>query len=85
MNTNDPRQLRAIRFAHGIIGVMRDFLPVHKDCYRIMYDYLYDLAYEQNIEMINVPLEWDELNKLQIEKVMLDRAFKIVTPEGNII
>lgn len=85
MIEDNQRELRARRFANGIIGLMRDYLPVHKDCYRSMYNFLYELAHEQNIEIINVPPEWDTLTKLQIEKAMLERAFKIATPEGDII
>lgn len=85
MMENTNRELRARRFANGIIGLMRDFLPVDRDCNRVMYKFLYELAYKENIEIVNVPPEWDSLTKLQIEKAMLERAFKVICPDGEVI
>jgi len=67
-----PRYLRATRFANTMLSIMRDFVPAGRDCQHLMYDYLLQLGYETNAELINVPPEWDELTKLQLEKAMLE-------------
>lgn len=83
--TTYARELRARRFAHGIIGMINEFIPSNRDCYRAIYYHLYELGYNQNVEIISVPPEMDTLNALEFEKAMLERAFKVVTPDGDII
>lgn len=79
------REQRARAFTYGVIGIMRDFLPSDNDCRRKIEQYLYEMAYEQNFQIINVPPEMDELEKLQIEKALLKNAIQVIMPDGEII
>jgi hypothetical protein len=71
-----PRYQRAVRFTNTILSIMRDFVPQGRDVRNIMYDHLLELGYQTNAELINVPPEWDALNKLQIERAMLEKFNK---------
>lgn len=66
-----PRQQRAQRFANEMVGVLDGFLPSDKDCRLVILDYLRRLSFKTNSSIINVPPEWDHLDKLAIEKCML--------------
>ncbi len=81
----DYREQRARHFTHSIISLMREFLPRERECVRAMERHLYDLAYEQNLQIIMVPPEMDELTKVQLEQAMLKHALKVVMPDGEII
>ena len=74
---------RAMRTTRAILGIMRDFIPQDRVCQRAMEDRLMQMAYETNVEFINVPPEWDELDKLQLEKAILEKKMlPIILPEG---
>jgi hypothetical protein len=72
MDSPSRRQLRAKRFADTIISLLRDFLPSDRDTLERIYDLLAEEGYELNAEIISVPLELDALDKLQIERKMLE-------------
>jgi hypothetical protein len=74
---SSPRYQRATRFANTMLSIMRDFIPTGRDVQRMMYDHLLELGYQTNAELVNVPPEYDALNKLEIERMMLE---KIMTP-----
>lgn len=69
---NTPRSQRARRFAHNITMMMRDYIPRDSDSLRLIETYLTKIAFVNNSELISVPLEWDSLNKAEIERAMLD-------------
>lgn len=72
MMENSPRYLRARRTAMTIQEIMRDFIPQDRRVQRQIEEYLMEVAFQANAEFINVPAEWDALDKLQIERAMLD-------------
>ncbi len=65
------REKRAINFANSIINALGDLLPSDSECMEIIYQELYKIAYEGNLQIINVPLEYDALDKLELERTML--------------
>src|ERR1700737_3589954 len=67
-----PRAARAHRFANLVQAMLRDFLPTDRDCQRRIADYLLEVGYENNLEIINVPPECDELEKLALERRRLE-------------
>ena len=71
-----PRYQRAVRFANGMLSIMRDFVPAGREISRMMYDHLLELGYQTNAELIHVPPEWDALDKMQIERAMLENKMK---------
>lgn len=74
-----PRYLRALRTTQAIQAIMRDFIPQSRDVQRMIEDHLMETAFLHNLELINVPLEWDALTKLQIEAARMKRF----DPEGG--
>lgn len=85
MQEGTPRYRRALRFADQLMGTLRDFLPSHPEMLRFINRDLMLLGFEHNAEVVNVPAEWDALDKAQIEAAMLrakiDGTIKIITPE----
>lgn len=75
-----PRYRRARRTCATMLSAMRDFIPNDRECGRRMEDYLMRLAYESNSEIISVPPEWDELDKVQLEQKMLETKMAQVIP-----
>ena len=77
-----PRWQRARRFTSSVMLLMRDFIPQDRDCTRRLDDYLTEVGFQANAEFVNVPPEWDALNKLQIERAMLDKKMQpiVLTP-----
>lgn len=78
MRLGTPRAQRAHRFANLVLSMMRDFVPRNGECHRSMMEYLLEVAYESNLEIINVPPEWDALDKLAIESAMWDRKVEVI-------
>ncbi len=74
------RELRATRFANCILSLMRDFLPSDRECQRRMYDYLAEVGYKGNVELINVPPECDELDKIALERKMYETKLATIEP-----
>jgi hypothetical protein len=71
-----PRYERARQFADEILHLMRDFLPQDRECAHRVWDHLVMTAFEANAAILRVPVEWDALNKMALEKAMLERAMK---------
>lgn len=72
MRKGTPRALRAVRFSDMILHIVRDFVPDNQDVYRIMCDEIQMLAFRDNLEVIHVPPEKDHLDKLQLERAMIE-------------
>ena len=72
INMSAPREDRARRFARTILSFMQDFLPNDPVCQQRAYEHLLDAAHEGNVEIINVPPEWDHMNKMQIERAKIE-------------
>lgn len=68
--------LRGRRFASQIMRLVQDFVP--EKCRRELYDYLQEAGYKANIELLNVPPEYDHLKKLDFEKKMLETIMPTV-------
>lgn len=79
----DPRERRAHRFTSVILSVMRDFVPRDRECQRRMQEELFKLAYEGNVEIINVPPECDALDKLALERRMYETKVAAVIPAAD--
>ena len=77
-----PRYRRARNTCNTVLSIMRDFIPNDRNCLRKIEDHLMRLAYESNTQFINVPPEWDALDKLQIERAMLEKKMQpiVLTP-----
>ena len=73
---SSPRYRRAINFTHRLMAMMRDFLPTDQDCWRRIEDYIFEIGYSGNVELINVPPELDALDKLKLERAMLEFRMK---------
>lgn len=72
MDHNSPRFRRSIQFAEMIRTLLRDYLPPGRDAQHFIYDHLVRTAWENNFEIINVPPEWDALDKLAIERATME-------------
>jgi hypothetical protein len=72
MRKDSRRFLRASRFADLVQYLVGDFLPHDRECRRIIHHRLIEAGFAGNCEIINVPLECDELDKLQLERRMLE-------------
>lgn len=70
MMLGTPRARRARNFANMAMAIMRDFLPPDRECSRRIVDHLQEVGYYANLQIINVPPEWDALDKLAIEQAM---------------
>ena len=77
----DRRELRARRFASQIMKLMQDYIP--EDCRLRAYDYLLETAGKSNLEIINVPPECDEFDKIELERRMIEAAMTRVVVPGN--
>jgi len=69
---SSPRYRRAARFASTILSLMEDYTPRDPEVRDVMYDYLLKVGYETNAELISVPPECDALDKLALERRMLE-------------
>ena len=78
LHKGTSRALRATRFADTMLHLMRDYLPNNRDMQRMMYDELALIGYQSNIELINVPIERDHLDKLQLERAMIEQHPMII-------
>jgi hypothetical protein len=76
------REQRAIRFVNNVMGLTRDFLPSGSEFQRRIYDALYKIAYDANYEIIEVPVEYDHLTKIQLQHRMLETHPIYVAVEG---
>lgn len=74
MMKGTPRANRARRFSQTVQALMQDFLPRDRDCRRRIEDFLIEVGFATNCEIINVPLECDEFDKLMLERRMLEAS-----------
>jgi hypothetical protein len=65
---SSPRYARATRFANLMLSMMSGFVPSDAQCKRRIYDYLLRIAYEENYEIISVPPECDEFDRIRLER-----------------
>jgi hypothetical protein len=70
---NTPRHQRATVFANTVLGIMRDFLPANRRVLRHVYDHLMEVGFINNSQIISVPPECDEFDKLRLERAMYER------------
>lgn len=68
-----PRYLRARRFSDQVRSMLRDFLPRDRDCQDMIDEVLMEIGFTNNAEIISVPPEKDHLDKLQLERAMVER------------
>lgn len=80
MVRDTPRYARARRFAQRVQYMLRDFLPSDRQCIRRIEEHLLEIGFENNAEIINVPPECDELDKLALERRMLEASIARAAP-----
>jgi hypothetical protein len=71
-----PRYMRARRFAQTVLALMGSFVPSDRETYRRMEEMLMLAGFESNAEIISVPPECDALDKLALERRMLERCLE---------
>lgn len=71
---SDKRTKRSHRFANQILHLMQDYIP--NDCKKRAYEFLINEAEKGNLEIISVPLQCDHLEKLDLERKMLETSIK---------
>lgn len=84
MRRDTPRAARARRFSQMVHAMLRDFLPVDRDCARRVDEYLTEIGFENNAEIISVPPECDALDKLVLERRMLETRLNAVNAEQRV-
>jgi len=80
MMKGTPRANRARRFSQTVQALMQDFLPGDRACRRRVEDFLIEVGFATNCEIINVPPECDELDKLTLERRMLEASIGRAAP-----
>lgn len=79
-----PRYQRAMHLTCAMIDVLRDFLPRDRETLDRIQKYVFQIAWETNSTIINVPDEYDHLNKLKLEQQMLERfVMPIIVPKSS--
>lgn len=73
IRATDPRDIRARRFAAQISNMLDDWLPRGGSARKQIFDELYCSAYEANAEIISVPTECDEMDKLELERARVEQ------------
>ncbi|WP_439392387.1 hypothetical protein ACRQ5Q_22590 [Bradyrhizobium sp. PMVTL-01] len=76
-----PRYRRAERFAQLVQSLMAEFIPTESRCRRMIHERLFEAGFAGNCEIINVPLECDELDKLALERRMLEAKMTPIVVE----
>jgi hypothetical protein len=69
---NSPRYARGQRFANAIQAMMSDWLPRDRMVAVRVHEFLFEIGYNGNVEIINVPPELDHLDKLHLERHKLE-------------
>ncbi len=77
MHKGTPRFVRARRFAQTVQAMMRDFLPNDRYCRDRIDEFVMEVGFATNCEIINVPPECDELDKLALER----RRIELMMPD----
>lgn len=83
LHRGTARAQRALNFSNMVQHLMRDFTPQSREVNRVMSDYLVMTAFKHNLQIVNVPPEMDEFDKLAIERAMLDNRVKQLFPEAR--
>lgn len=76
-----PRYLRAKQSTDQIVGLLKDFLPRDDECLQRVYRDIFETFFFSNSAIINVPPEKDALDKLALERAMLETLAPIIKVE----
>ena len=68
-----PRYQRAVRFVNEVQAMLRDFLPTDRECRHSIEDTLMEIGFVNNAAIISVPPEKDHLDKMQLERAMIEQ------------
>ena len=68
-----PRYQRAAHLTNVMVGALQDFLPRDRETMDRIERHVFEIAWETNITIINVPPEYDALTKLQLERQMIEK------------
>jgi hypothetical protein len=60
--------------------MLQDFLPRDKHCARRIEEHLLEFGFQNNAEIISVPPECDALDKLTLERRMLEASIARAAP-----
>ncbi|WP_354132814.1 hypothetical protein [Bradyrhizobium sp. RT9a] len=81
MHKDSPRFRRATRFADLVQYLLSEFLPTERNCRHFIHRRLVEAGFAGNCEIINVPPECDEFDRLQLQRRMLElKAGHILVP-----
>lgn len=72
-DTDSPRYRRAMRFASTVETIVREFIPSDRLVRRHIHDQLLQMGWEGNLELVHVPDAVDELDKLALERAMIEQ------------
>lgn len=75
---NNKRSKRSLTFANEIMAIVNNYVP--NNCQKQLYYALIDIAAKDNLEIISVPIECDHLDKLELERKMLQIAIEKIEP-----
>ena len=77
-----PRYGRAARTADCLLNLMQEFIPTDRACLRSLREHLMRSLYEANMTLVNVPPEWDHLDKVALEQAMLEQKMTCIMGKG---
>jgi hypothetical protein len=80
MMKGTPRGNRARRFANLVQHLLQEFLPRDRHCARRIEEHLLEFGFQNNAEIISAPPECDELDKLTLERRMLEASIARAMP-----
>jgi hypothetical protein len=81
---NTPRSRRARRFADTVVhGLVWDFIATDRVCLERLTEHLMLMGFASNAEIVNVPPEWDALDKVALERAMLEAKAARVLPASS--
>lgn len=84
MHKDSPRFRRATRFADLVQYLLNEFLPTERNCRHFIHRRLIEAGFAGNCEIINVPPECDELDRLTLERRMLElKAGPVLVPTNT--
>lgn len=73
-----PRYARALQSTNMLLAVLREFLPQESRCREAVEDHLMETFFYSNAAIINVPPEKDAMDKLALERAMLEPAAPLI-------
>jgi hypothetical protein len=71
-----PRYQRAQRFSNQVVHMLWDFLPNDRDCLDRIQHYLMEVGFSANAEIISVPPECGNLDKVALEQRRQEASMK---------